>query len=377
MGSSPAKPEFNTHLADETVEAGADVILRCKVNTEAVTVTWKKNNQKLSCVQGKHTVKQIGTSLSLEISKAEEGDEGKYTVDVTNSSGSDSCSAMVVVVLKKWREMPPQQDILVKSLKNFKICKDVTELRFLLHGPVGAGKSSIINTIKSIFENRPFLNCLASSGSSTSFTLHYQKFTVGSEHTGLLPFVFYDVMGLEEDEQKGEKKGMHTDDIISALKGHIPEGYKFQPYPMTDDNKTYISSPTLNDKIHCLVSVVPADNIKLMANNVIDKMKIVRKAASECGIPQMVFMTRVDLICPMTKNDISKLYQSKKIKEKVQECSYRLGVPENCIFLVKNYHNEIELNEQINCLMLAAFKQAVFSANDYVERCGAKQKHFE
>lgn len=36
-----------------------------------------------------------------------------------------------------------------------------------------------------------------------------------------LPFAFNDVMGLEAQE-----KGMQTKDIINALKGHLPEGYK-------------------------------------------------------------------------------------------------------------------------------------------------------
>ncbi|XP_049329168.1 interferon-induced protein 44-like [Astyanax mexicanus] len=253
---------------------------------------------------------------------------------------------------------------MLNYLRNYEICKKVPELHFLLHGPVGAGKSSIINTIKSIFENRPYHLSLPSAASGKSFTLKYHKFPIGSELSGQVPFAFYDVMGLEE----GKNKGMHTDDIISALKGHIPEDYEFQPHAMIKEDKRYISDPTLRDMIHCLVSVLPADKVTLMSDSVIDKMKTVRAAASALGMPQMVFMTKVDEACPMIKDDLSKVYQSKKIKEKMHECSNRLGVPMNCIFPMKNYHEETVLNESVNLLMLEALKQIVIAANDYVEK---------
>ncbi len=40
-------------------------------------------------------------------------------------------------------------------------------------------------------------------------------------------------------------------------------------------------------------------------------------SAFAVGIPQVIVMTKVDEACPLVKNDIRKLYTSKKIKEKV------------------------------------------------------------
>ncbi|KAI4873820.1 hypothetical protein NFI96_014419, partial [Prochilodus magdalenae] len=124
---------------------------------------------------------------------------------------------------------------------------------------------------------------------------------------------------------------------------------EFKPdSPISEDDDDYITNPSLNDRIHCLVSVVAADRIALMDNNVISKMKVIRTEASKLGIPQVTFLTRVDLACIMTKADLSKIYQSKRIKTKMQECSNILTVPMNCIFPVKNYHEETELNEHLN-----------------------------
>ncbi|KAI4873967.1 hypothetical protein NFI96_030644, partial [Prochilodus magdalenae] len=266
---------FDFAFKDKQVEAGKDVTLRCEANIDVTEVTakWEKNGDRLQCEVDKHEKRHSGKTFALTIKNAESKDEGRYTLTLTNSAGSVSCSAVVTVGNR------------TPSLKNFTISK-VRQLQFLLHGPVGAGKSSTINTIKSIFEGHQFINCLAAADSNgESFTKTFQP------------------------------------------KASISK-----------DDEHYISNPTLNDQIHCLISVIPADKITLMGDEVIQKMKAIRTEASDLKIPQLVFLTRVDLACQMTKKDLTKIYQSKKIKEKMQQCLARLGVPMNCIFPVMNYH---------------------------------------
>ncbi|KAL6473379.1 hypothetical protein MHYP_G00169400 [Metynnis hypsauchen] len=267
-------------------------------------------------------------------------------------------------LMRRWREIPQTQREMLAYLRSYTICNEVTELRILLHGPVGAGKSSTINTIKSIFEEQPFVNCVVATETTASHTIDFQKFSIGSEKSGRAPIAFYDVMGLEE----GQAQGVHTDDIIKALKGHIRDGYEFQRTPISEDSDYYIKDPTLNDKIHCLVSVLPADNLRLTSDAVIDKMRIIRREASALGIPQMVLMTRVDKTCDIVNKCLNMIYESRKIKGKMQECSNKLGVPMNCIFPVQNYFEETQLRPDINCLMLDALIQLVHSASDFVDR---------
>lgn len=51
-----------------------------------------------------------------------------------------------------------------KSLGEFTPCKEkIAKLRFLLHGPVGAGKSSTINSIRSVFKEEILTGALAST----------------------------------------------------------------------------------------------------------------------------------------------------------------------------------------------------------------------
>ncbi|XP_066543060.1 interferon-induced protein 44-like [Hoplias malabaricus] len=373
MGGSESKPEFVYVLADKVVKTGQTVTLSCEANTSEVTVKWEKSKERLRCVEGKHRVYTKDKKFMLEIKDAKQNDEANYTITVENISGSVSCSAMVTVEISSWRELEKEQEPMIRALKNFKISSEgVRELRFLLHGPVGAGKSSIVNTLNSIFEGHQFINCLAANADSgeTSFTTKYQKFSIET-----VPFAFYDVMGLESDRSRG----VCTDDIIQALKGHIPDNYEFKqniPIQMTK-HRDYISEPGINSKIHCLVSVVAADKISMMSEEVLQKIRFIRTEASKLGIPQLVFMTRVDKVCELTKEDLGKIYQSKKIREKITMCSNKLGVTENCIFPVKNYHNEISSDENLNCLALQAFTQIVHSADDYIKKWSSTQKQVE
>ncbi|XP_036430892.1 interferon-induced protein 44-like [Colossoma macropomum] len=371
MGSSQSKPEFVTVLAEKHVKVGQPVTLRCEANTEDFIATWEKKGQKFNCVQDKHEIKQTGKTCSLKIINAQEEDEGFYTLNLTNYAGSVSCSAMVTVELNEWRTVQWNEDPMINKLKTFKTGNDkVRELRFLLLGPVGAGKSSTINTIRTIFERRQFVNCLAAGGMSKSYTIYYEKYSM--EKDGQFPFAFNDIMGVEKDE------GVLENDIISALKGHIKEGYTFNfMHSLSEGSKYYRENPTLNDKIHCLVNVVPADNLAIIPDKTVKKMKAVRDAASKLGMPQVVFLTKVDDTHQKTQINLRNVYKSKKIRDKMRECSNLLGVPTNCIFPVCNYHEKTGINEDINCLMLDALTQIVDWANDYVVKCSNKQTHVE
>ncbi|MCI4393944.1 hypothetical protein PGIGA_G00163230 [Pangasianodon gigas] len=85
------------------------------------------------------------------------------------------------------------------------------------------------------------------------------------------------------------------------------------------------------------------------------------------GIPQVVIMSKVDAACSLVKQNLEMIYRSKKIKEKMEECSIRLGIPVNYIFPVKNYHEEISNNAETDILILMAVTNIVNFANDFVK----------
>lgn len=52
---------------------------------------------------------------------------------------------------------------------------------------------------------------------------------------------------------------------------------------LSEDDLFYNKSPTNNDKVHVLVCVVPADKVGRMSDEVLKKIRDVRKEASDLG----------------------------------------------------------------------------------------------
>ncbi|XP_053532123.1 interferon-induced protein 44-like isoform X2 [Ictalurus punctatus] len=264
---------------------------------------------------------------------------------------------------RPWRPVAwSKNDEILHDVKEFKPSSEV--LRIVLYGPTGAGKSSFINSVQRILLGRNAMSALENStftGASFTKKMKIHKLKKGrGEH---YPLEIVDIMGLQHSG------GITADDIISVLKGHVPDKYTFNPVSsITAEKPEYKKNPTLYDKVHCLVSILSADSVSRMEDGVFVKMAEVRAAASEQGIPQVIVMTKVDKACEQVNQDLKKVYTSKKIKEKMDLCSINSGISKNAIYPVKNYAEEITKDDGIETLILTALRDILNFANDYVER---------
>ncbi|XP_069004629.1 interferon-induced protein 44-like [Embiotoca jacksoni] len=263
-----------------------------------------------------------------------------------------------------WRPLPANYQENLKFVKNYRPQnKEVKHLRILLHGPVGAGKSSFINSVNNIFQDRITGQALADAISGTSFTKAYTTYKIKTKAGKFCSLVFNDIMGFEQNIDDG----VRVEDIVQVLKGHVPEGYKFlQSHPVTQNDPGYNSTPTLDDRVHVLISVFPANTISLISDEVVKKLRDVRLVASEMGIPQLAIITKVDEVCPKVKGNVKNIYKSKYLKDQVDQVQMLLGIPPNCIFLVKNYHSEMETDDDINAPILFALKQMIHFGEDFL-----------
>ncbi|KAL6481245.1 hypothetical protein MHYP_G00093250 [Metynnis hypsauchen] len=262
-----------------------------------------------------------------------------------------------------WRPVNwSEKEEILKDLEDLK--PQLGPLRILLYGPIGAGKSCFINSVQRALIGRNSICALeGATETGQSFTTTIKTHKIKKHGGGHYPFVFSDIMGLEIN-----KEGIHTEDIVKVLEGRILDNYRFNPRgPITENDQKYNSYPKPCDKVHCLVSIVPADAITRIDQSVIDKMKAVREKASELNIPQVIVLTKVDKACEIVNRDLRKLYHSRKIKEKTQHSSNNLGIPVNSIYPLKNYHEEITQNADIDLIILMALRDIFNFANDYAE----------
>ncbi|XP_024919994.1 interferon-induced protein 44-like isoform X6 [Cynoglossus semilaevis] len=216
---------------------------------------------------------------------------------------------------------------------------EVRCLRILLHGPVGAGKSSFINSVDSVLQGRITGRALTDAVAGTSFTQRYMTYRIKKDEATHYSFLLNDIMAYEQHPGHG----ISVEDVKLVLSGHVLEGYKFVPdRPLT------------------------VGSISVLSENIVKKMREVRLAASEMGIPQLAILTKVDEACSHVQKNINNIYKSKFLKEQVDNFHVLLGIPLNCIFLVKNYSTELELNKVTNATVLAALRQMLSFGEDFL-----------
>ncbi|XP_029285239.1 interferon-induced protein 44-like [Cottoperca gobio] len=274
--------------------------------------------------------------------------EGEYTIKKT-----------------PWRTInweSEKKNELMESIKIYKpTVSSVTHARVLLIGPVGAGKSSFFNSINSVFRGHVTGQAIAGC-STTSVTTQFHTYPVKAGREGTpLPITLCDTMGLEESMGAG----LDIDDISSILKGHLPDRYQFNPSaPLLSEASGYRKSPELKDKIHCVVYVIDACKVSIMATKLEEKLNAIRRKVNLMGIPQLVMLTKVDEACPLVTENVRNVYKSGYIKEMMQEISARLGVQVSCVVPVKNYTEALELDPDCDILLLSAVIQMLRFADN-------------
>ncbi|XP_051815281.1 interferon-induced protein 44-like [Acanthochromis polyacanthus] len=243
----------------------------------------------------------------------------------------------------------------------------VKQLRVLLYGPVGAGKSSFINSVSTVVRGTIAHTALPSTTNSegASFTTKYETHKIRKHSWGsYYPFVFNDIMGVEE----GSGRGVRVEDIKLAMMGHVMENYKFNPASsLSPSDSGYNSTPSLDDRAHVLVCVC-SGNAANISDSLLQKMRQIREAASDLGIPQLLIVTKLDEACPETERNLQNIYKSKFVKKKMTQLSSELGIPLNCILPVKNYSKETSQDADVDALILNALRLILDFGNDFIDK---------
>ncbi|KAL3875143.1 hypothetical protein ACJMK2_038071 [Sinanodonta woodiana] len=266
-----------------------------------------------------------------------------------------------------WRKALPlskeQVQQLMEKIENY--CPpsfpSVSHAKILMIGAVGAGKSSFFNTINSIFKGRiTYPGC--SGSAEHSLTSVYRQYQVKSLKTGKeLKFRLCDTCGLEESV------GPDLADLNLLITGNIPDRYQFNPSsPITTDIPGFIDRPELKDKIHCVVFVLDGSTVDVFPQTILDKIKQVQIRMNKTGLPRVVLLTKIDKLSKTVQDDVSKVFMSKEVKEAVDKVSQMIGIPRGNVLPIKNYENEICLDDGTSCLALLALDQIINSADDFL-----------
>uniref|UniRef100_A0A8C0JEH2 TLDc domain-containing protein n=1 Tax=Chelonoidis abingdonii TaxID=106734 RepID=A0A8C0JEH2_CHEAB len=303
--------------------------------------------------------------LNQNAAAAATSSNNNYTYNVVDLHGNDlgltECEVYRVEgKLISKEKMFIEEIIEIRSYKPY--LNSVPQIRILVLGPIGAGKSSFFNSVNSVF--RGYVTSQAIAGSdNTSVTTQYRAYPVKDGRDGKpLPIIFCDTMGIEEKSGTG----LEIDEVSNIIKGHIPDRYQFNPAAtLRPDSPGYVKTPSLKDQIHCVAFVIDGCKIEILPEKLEDKLKQLRRKVNQFGIPQLVLLTKVDEICPSLEEDIQCVYKSKAVEKQVKY--EKLGIPLAQIVPVKNYCSELDLSCDVDILLLSAVRQLIRLAESYLD----------
>ncbi|KAM3870957.1 interferon-induced protein 44-like [Diretmus argenteus] len=272
------------------------------------------------------------------------------------------------LLAKPWRKIQwsaERKEKLMKSIQDYKPdIKSVSSAKVLLVGAVGSGKSSMFNSLNSVFRGNMTSQAICGT-QGKSVTTQFRTFPIKVGKGGkTLPLIVCDTMGLEDNAESG----LDMEDVLSIYKGHILDRYQFNPsVPLHADAPGYKKQVTLRDMIHCVVYVVDTCKVSVLSDKMLEKLAAIRKRTNQLGVPQLLLMTKVDEACPLVAEDLRNVYLSVYIQRKAQELSASLGIPLSCVLPVKNYSQELELDLNTDVLLLSAVEQMLNYADSFFE----------
>uniref|UniRef100_A0A8W8M6Q4 TLDc domain-containing protein n=1 Tax=Magallana gigas TaxID=29159 RepID=A0A8W8M6Q4_MAGGI len=269
---------------------------------------------------------------------------------------------------KPWRKLPKFKAETANKLKEELVDygpdseTGVTAANILLIGQIGAGKSSFFNSVNSIFRGK--ITSKARSGSfEHSLTTVYRKYNVKDHNSGkTLKIRLCDTRGLEEEFT------IDPQEISHILDGNVPDRYQFNPSaPFTTETFGFIRNPHLGDRIHCVAFVLDGSTIDVIPEKILKQMKAMQSRMNQRNIPQVVYLTKLDKVCPMVEEHAGLMFHSSAVREAVDKIADVMGLPRGFVLPIKNYESETILDQNIDILILKALKQTADFADDYME----------
>lgn len=122
-------------------------------------------------------------------------------------------------------------------------------INILLVGGVGAGKSSLISTVDSLFCG--YISRCAPNGQGTrSLTTKFRKYRFFREDGKQANFSLFDTMGWTKDD-------FTPTELQILASGCIPSGTDLSRGYFNKENMRMVQDTTEKDKMHCIVFLVP------------------------------------------------------------------------------------------------------------------------
>ncbi|XP_062406202.1 interferon-induced protein 44-like [Sardina pilchardus] len=330
------------------------------------------------CKYGKaFKLRKIDFGVCVDFSSDEVYNTGWAEESITNRDGSLTEVEMFRVhdvgdiLLYPWREMvwkESTREELRQSVVSHKVLSDsLNSARVLLLGPTGAGKSSFINSMRSVMY-RQVIHLPIIGAAPEGFTKKLKSYPVRVERGGTpTSLTLCDMPSVGDSDSEG----LSYSDTLAVLNGHVSDGYKFGfESPISPTDPCYRAEPKMRDRIHCVAFCLSASEVTDCSATQQKTYRKLHAAISALNIPQVILLTHVDQVCHAVKEDVCHVYTSRIVQERMQKAAELLGMSLSCVFPLKNYSSEHAVNCNTDILLLTAVQHMQDAVDDALEDLG-------
>lgn len=267
-------------------------------------------------------------------------------------------------VPETWREpddifSQKEKDRILDEIDALVPPKQCQSINIVVIGYIGSGKSSLVNTFKTVLRNSGQLSTIAATyrldhGTMTTklFEVTLKRFPQGEK------LRIFDCRGVVRSPPNTVP---NEDDLMKVIYGHIKKGYEFKDTTIREDDDSYRRNPTLSEKMHCVLFVINA-NTQI---GEYDELKRVQHRLQKMNIPIRVILTRADSLCQ--PGNLNSIFRSEKAYKKVDETQKIFRFQDCQILPVANYVRGTTQNMTQDVLALLALNNIVQEAMSYIE----------
>eukprot|EP00743_Colponemidia_sp_Colp-15_P006749 GILK01007277.1.p1 GENE.GILK01007277.1~~GILK01007277.1.p1 ORF type:complete len:541 (-),score=68.60 GILK01007277.1:229-1851(-) len=229
----------------------------------------------------------------------------------------------------------------------------VTDINVLMFGGVGAGKSSFINSMCSLFEGE-IIQPARAEALTTSVTRRLMSYQVEVGRT----LNFWDSMGWDDSSyMKGE--------LNYILDGNLKEGTNLNDV-ITDRHPGFRHNPPWTKRMHTVLFFVPGDMVS--DQEYMSRLVNFKEYATTRELVPLVVLTKVDMLDPMVEEELATVFRSNMVKDAVDHISSKTGINKTQIMCLKNYSSEYVTSTVIDILLLEVIKRILINVKDFLRR---------
>lgn len=253
---------------------------------------------------------------------------------------------------------------LYEAIESLALPDQCEAINLIVMGDAGSGKSSFVNTLKTVLrDNDHIANVAPSYGTNFPSTTRRLHEIILKTYDSGHKLVINDCRGIPRDVTE---RNIYESDLQNIINGHIKKNYEFQTDREIQKNDgLYREKPTISEKMHCVLFVVNAD--MLDKGREYSTLKNIQHYLADNDIPLQIILTKMDKLDLCGLGDCSGIFQSMHASKKVQLAKTIFGVHDNQIQPIANYVDETRRSNIKDILALQAILNIFQEALTYIE----------